>query len=150
MRNLALLCLVAVASARMYDVIEPFKAFQPPEGVTCLPWDKGQDNMFATGKVPPGIGNACVIPGESVGSCKSIDDCPGAYYGPICPTGKAGSPKFVTCKPPMSTPQQINIQVAASDTVVVGFVTFENELPASPPVAMFGPAGGELKVRKEG
>eukprot|EP01051_Picozoa_sp_SAG22_P040490 SAG22_NODE_21880_length_253_cov_0.675325_1_plen_51_part_10 len=35
---------------------------------------------------------------------------------------------------------QINLQIASSTTIVVGFVTFETAMPADPPIAEFGKA----------
>ena len=37
-------------------------------------------------------------------------------------------------------PEQINLQIASSTTVVAGFVTFETVMPADPPIAEFAEA----------
>jgi hypothetical protein len=41
-------------------------------------------------------------------------------------------------------PEQINLQLASGDTVVVAFVTYEAEKPTRPPSAKFGPKGGAM------
>jgi hypothetical protein len=53
-----------------------------------------------------------------------------AFYGPICPcrtSTSAASPaiEYHTCTAPLFVPEQINLQLANSTTVVVGFVTHE-------------------------
>jgi hypothetical protein len=46
------------------------------------------------------------------------------------------------CEPPKSSvPEQVNLQLAAWDTLVVGFVTYE-QLPTAAPVAMLYEQGG--------
>lgn len=54
------------------------------------------------------------------------------------------------CTPPKSTPEQINLQMAASGVVVVGFVTYENAQPQEPPVAIFSNDGGVTNVTISG
>merc|ERR1711998_381080 len=48
------------------------------------------------------------------------------------------------CTPPLNTPEQINLQVASPQVVVVGFVTYESEASALPPQALFGPSENEM------
>ena len=45
------------------------------------------------------------------------------------------------CDAPFSTPEQINLQLAASDVLVVSFVTFEHALPSAPPQASWQEVG---------
>lgn len=42
------------------------------------------------------------------------------------------------------TPEQINIQIAGPNTVVLSFVTFEPTVPTAQPVAMFGANNASL------
>lgn len=39
------------------------------------------------------------------------------------------------CTAPQKVPEQINLQVASPEVAVVGFVTYEDALPAGPPIA---------------
>ena len=68
-----------------------------------------------------------------------------AAAGPycLCKNGAAGGKSMGYCTPPMSTPEQINLQYAAADIVVAAFVTYEKEPSTKPPSAMFGEAGGK-------
>lgn len=60
-----------------------------------------------------------------------------SFYGPICACAGTtpNAVVFGTCLAPKSTPEQINLQIASTDTVVVSFVTFEDTLPSDPPQA---------------
>ena len=49
------------------------------------------------------------------------------------------------CSPPMSVPEQINLQYAAADIVVAAFVTYEDQLPSNAPTAMFGEESAKAK-----
>eukprot|EP00040_Diaphanoeca_grandis_P030384 m.179559 g.179559 ORF g.179559 m.179559 type:complete len:727 (-) comp31979_c1_seq1:166-2346(-) len=65
---------------------------------------------------------------------------------PQQPECKAGTSGY--CTSPLSIPQQINIQIAAPDTVVISFVTFEPEgiAPADPPSVSIGTSTTNLKT----
>lgn len=143
-----LAALVACSTGHMYDVWSPFKAHTAPPGYTCLRWQDAltkaeKASMFVNSSEADRLHSACAIPGKAVGKCQSEHDCPGSYYGPICPAKSPahGRVIFVTCRPSLSVPEQINLQTASDDTVVVGFATFETQLPSAPPQALFGPAG---------
>lgn len=58
-------------------------------------------------------------------------------YQPWC---VCGANKTTSCSAPYSVPEQINLQLAASDVLVVSFVTFQQALPHHPPEARWGPA----------
>lgn len=58
-------------------------------------------------------------------------------YQPWC---VCGTNKTISCSAPYSVPEQINLQLAASDVLVVSFVTFQQALPHHPPEARWGPA----------
>lgn len=120
-------------------------------------------SLFANGSVPIDIGSSCAMPAAHAGNHEC--DCGAkaafnetymldSYAGPWCfckdpgtaPSNREyNTPLMSYCKPPQSVPEQINLQLAASDVIVAGFVTYE-ELPVSPPVAMFGKKGGAMKL----
>jgi predicted phosphodiesterase len=57
-----------------------------------------------------------------------------SFYGPICACAGPTAPfRFATCTAPVSYPEQINLQIASAEVVVVSFVTFEEQLPVAPP-----------------
>ena len=49
------------------------------------------------------------------------------------------------CISRLNSPEQINVQIAAPDTVVLAFVTFEKVAPTAPPEALVGRESGALK-----
>ena len=61
-----------------------------------------------------------------------------AFYGPICPCLVGSAVEYHTCSAPLFVPEQINLQLANSDTVVVSFVSHERAPPTAPPVARLG------------
>ena len=70
-----------------------------------------------------------------------------SFYGPICACAGVTPPQFATCTAPLSYPEQINLQIASSTVVVVSFVTFEEQLPASPPtVQLVAPNGSTVNL----
>ena len=70
--------------------------------------------------------------------CEAV---PGA---PAAGAGHAAPPASGVCRRPLSTPEQINLQLAGAATVVVSFVTYEEVELAAPPAALFGPVGGAM------
>jgi hypothetical protein len=116
--------------------------------------------LFAGGSLPAGIGNSCAMPGQHAGSNQcdcgnqemtyDFDFVLSSFAGPFCfckaPTDAPAnslyeSPLAAYCEPPVGVPEQINLQLAASDVFVVGFVTYE-AFPPALPVAMLGEEGG--------
>jgi len=49
--------------------------------------------------------------------------------------------KWGYCTSTKAVPEQVNVQAATADTVVISFVTFEETMPTSPPIAMVRLAG---------
>jgi hypothetical protein len=150
-----LLVLVAPANANMYDVF--LKDYKPTCANGCAPWataggsnatlQKIIDSMFSDGAIPADAASSCAMPAAQAGvhecDCGQKDGdlyIYDSYNGPwcFCADPAAGSPTALYCSPPKYAPEQVNLQLAASDVVVVGFVTYEDALPSSPPVAMFG------------
>jgi hypothetical protein len=168
-----LLALAATARANQYDVIYP--NYIAPRECTqgCASWgdiaastkiDQAKVNaLFANGTVPASAGSNCVWPGAAPvhGEGRRLlgdaaDDWMWHSSAPetsvpfcICKgNGSTTAPPSVVsaqCTPPLGTPEQINLQYAAADIVVVGFVTYEKMFPSGPPVAMFGKAGAAPK-----
>ena len=55
------------------------------------------------------------------------------------------------CRSARSVPEQVNVQLGGSaDSVVVSFLTFEEGLPADPPVVEVVPAGGAAGFNRSG
>ena len=116
--------------------------------------------LFA-GKLPTGISNSCAMPGAHAGSNEcdcgnqamtyDADFVLSSFAGPWCfcrlPAASPAnslyeSPLASYCEPPKgSVPEQINLQLAAWDTAVVGFVTYE-QLPTAAPEAILYEQGG--------
>ena len=154
--NAALLAsLLQAAAGNMYDVIDAVDAFvAPPEcPLGCMNWTAAlnateQAANFADPSLLSLLGARCAIPGLALVSGRSGGGGRGpiltameeaAFYGPICPcrTGSAAV-EFHTCTAPLFVPEQINLQLANSTTVVVSFVTRELSPPIAPPMARLG------------
>ena len=157
--------LAAVALADMHDVLLPH--YLPPAecAAGCAAWasvGSAADVLWAAGAPPPHASNFCAIPAAAVDEPKRGATTPSmcggphlgdlvcngstsSFYGPICACAPgapgAAAPTFATCTASRSYPEQINLQIAAADTVVVSFVTFEEELPAEPPALQLRDAG---------
>eukprot|EP00658_Telonema_sp_P-2_P032994 TRINITY_DN2430_c0_g1_i1.p1 TRINITY_DN2430_c0_g1~~TRINITY_DN2430_c0_g1_i1.p1 ORF type:complete len:654 (+),score=156.53 TRINITY_DN2430_c0_g1_i1:294-2255(+) len=56
----------------------------------------------------------------------------------LVPSGATPSSDWGYCVSALSTPEQINIQIASPDTVVVSFVTFEPHPLTTPPLLKYG------------
>eukprot|EP00937_MAST-01D_sp_MAST-1D-sp2_P003571 g3571.t1 len=159
--SIAVAVLFGVAAANMYDVVLP--AYRSTCSNGCAPWASAGganatlqaiiDGMFNSSTAAAGA--SCAMPANHAGDNEC--DCGqkdgetyifDSYEGPwcYCKDPVAGENKTQYCNPPMQQPEQINLQVAAADAVVVGFVTYESQLPASPPVAELGPAGGTVAL----
>ena len=151
--------LLPAATGMMYDVIDAADAFRaPPEcPVGCMNWTAAlntseQAASFADPLVLASLGARCAIPGQAIHSGRGQNLTAmeqAAFYGPICPcrTGTAAI-EFHTCTAPLFVPEQINLQLANSTTVVVSFVTHEHSPPNAPPLARLGlaSAGGLLNA----
>lgn len=148
--------LLASATSNMDDVIEAVAAFTaPPECPRgCMDWTAAlnvseQAASFADPSVLPALGAGCAIPGRALHSLTQpvapamtpMEQA--AFYGPICPCRirshrHPDKVEFVTCTAPLFVPEQINLQLANSSTVVASFVTHELAPPTSEPVARLG------------
>ena len=135
----------------MYDVVDEVVDFlAPPEcPFGCMNWTTALNASekvasFADPSILPSLGAGCAIPGRALHSLtQPVAETMtamerAAFYGPICPcrTSSASSVvEFHTCTAPLLIPEQINLQLANSTTVVVSFVTHERSPPRAPPIA---------------
>ena len=119
--------------------------------------------LFANDTIPADAGSSCAMPGsapvhgEGRRLLKSGDAEDSWMWSlsqaavengsvPLCfcknskgaPNGTLIGGVVGYCTPPLSVPEQINLQYAAADIVVAAFVTYETEQPSEPPIAMFG------------
>jgi hypothetical protein len=153
----ALLC----ATGNMYDVIDAVAAFTAPSDcpLGCMNWTAAlnaseQATSFADPSLLPSLGARCAIPGRALHSgfaqgrnqtLSAMEQA--AFYGPICPcrssSATSSAVEFHTCTSPLFVPEQINLQLANSTTVVVSFVTHEQSPPTAPPVARLSLANGD-------
>jgi hypothetical protein len=146
------LLLVSTAQANFYDVLQPH--LHPPDG-GCKDWSDvpEMDKHWVSGKPPAGAGSSCAQQG--LGN-------PAASWHPDMGTGEQAhttasycvsktSGAIAACTSGQGIPEQVNVQVANADSVVIGFVTFEQDAPTAPPVASFsakstfGEANREVK-----
>eukprot|EP00051_Salpingoeca_urceolata_P027595 m.482294 g.482294 ORF g.482294 m.482294 type:complete len:583 (-) comp22487_c0_seq1:276-2024(-) len=155
---LALCLALPFVSANMYDVFMPNYISGCKNG--CAEWATAGNSsyqpfinaLFQFGKVPADAGNQCAMPAGSAGrhecDCADKDEViTDSFAGPwcYCKDPAPGEPFAAYCRAAWRTPEQINLQYAAPNTVVASFVTYESSLPANPPVAMFGPDASSLK-----
>ncbi len=149
-RNIAAaLVLAAAADAEMYDVVSP--KLLPPAG-GCKAWSDvpAQDKYWRAGKAPADAGSFCAQQGKGN---------PEAHWDPVMGSGaqahyisaycvSARSGKVEQCTSPQHVPEQVNVQIASPDTVVISWVTFEDTPGALAPVANVTTAAGESTTFK--
>eukprot|EP00755_Sulcionema_specki_P013817 Sspe_Gene.55011::Locus_30304_Transcript_1_1_Confidence_1.000_Length_1890::g.55011::m.55011 len=129
------LLVAGVVTADFYDVISPY--LQPPAG-GCKAWSDAPeyDKYWVHGKPPADAGANCAQMGK--GNPMNANAHTASAY---CVSKTSGKLEF--CTSATGVPEQINIQIASPDTVVVSFVTFETSPPAVPLVEM-GTESGKL------
>jgi hypothetical protein len=111
------------------------------EGRRLLTSDDEEDRwMWDTASAGPNCDDA------TEGKCV-LSAAAGPYC--LCKNGASAKAAMAYCTPPMSTPEQINLQYAAADIVVAAFVTYEKEEPTGLPVAMFGEADTFAQDQKQ-
>ena len=110
---LLLLFSAATTDANMYDVIQPHLI--PPAG-GCQPWAEvpAYNNQWRLGRPPPNAGSFCAQQGNATQA-----HVPSAF----CMSARSG--KIEACTSGHGIPEQVNVQIASCDSVVVSFVTFE-------------------------
>ena len=71
------------------------------------------------------------------------------YISSYCISKLTSKPAM--CSSGFGIPEQVNVQVASGDSVVIGWVTFEHTPPTGPPVVAVAPAsGGDAEVTMKG
>ena len=146
--------LLHAAMGTMDDVIDAVAAFDPPPECPhgCMNWTDAlnateQAASFADPSLLPALGAKCAIPGNALhgtiqgrnDSMSSIEKA--AFYGPLCACRdrrRGHAIEFHTCTAPLFVPEQINLQLANSTTVVVSFVSHELLPPTAEPMARIG------------
>jgi len=139
--------------ALFYDVLVKHAA--PPTG-GCMAWADApaKHNAFwADGKPPADAGSFCAqqARGSANKTCAPFSPTaakPNIDHGSICPTAycvSALSGEIEFCTSAQGVPEQVNIQIAGPDAVVVQWVTFEAAAPADAPfVTLTGGGGGAV------
>jgi len=135
------------ADANMYDLIDP-RLVPPsvcgPSG--CAAWNSLNatiDSWWLNGMAPQKADNYCAqLPFAPALSKPAPLLDPSAVGGQgawcVCADDAA---KWGYCTSANQVPEQVNIQVASPDTVVVSFVTFESIAPGEPPSATIKVSG---------
>ena len=158
-------CVAKFITADVYDHLMP--TWKPDPNTCedkCVEWNKipnindqrEMNSKWRYNKPPSDAGSSCAMPGGSAGKFEcdgcSIDDVTNSYAGPwcYCNTPKKGQNHTQYCIAPTNVPEQINLQIADSTSVVVSFVTREEHAPTSkePPIAHFGETETDLKKIK--
>ena len=140
-----LVLLITPASALFYDVIKPHLV--PPKG-GCVPWSEAgaeNDRLWANGAPPANAGAYCAQ--QAKGSVNRTCAQNSLNHGSICPTSYCISNAtgvLALCTSADGVPEQVNVQIAGPDAVVVQFITFETAAPSKPPTVHLGTASGKL------
>ena len=153
---LLLSLLLALSNGLMYDVISP-KLLAPSNCAKgCAVWTKDQpgdvvktDAWWSSGEGPPATAaNHCAQLANSTGLNKPapvLDPKGVGGQGAWCFCEGSDRKEWGYCSSPSFVPEQVNLQLAAPDTVVVSFVTFEPSAPAGLPVAELTEEGTEAE-----
>ena len=126
-------------SGLFYDVIQPHQV--PPPGVTCEKWENLNatfNQYWRNGSPPAQAENHCAQ--QALGSSQNPCVQASLDHGSICPHSyciDAATMNQVECQSVDGVPEQINVQIASPDTVVVGWVTHESPAPVNPPTVSF-------------
>ena len=112
------------------------------------------DAMWAAGVPPAGAKNICAMPaasaGRDLGDGDYNDIIVNSFAGPWCYCKGVG-PQYCKLNPKKANvPQQINLQLAKQDVVVVSFVTHEESSQGnfSKPIAEIQPVEGGAPVKR--
>jgi hypothetical protein len=137
MRAAGALALLTSAHSNLYDVIQPHLI--PPEG-GCVEWASlpDQDKHWFGGKPPADAGAHCAQQGKGNPGGANWDPDMGSgsdahYISSYCMSKVNRT--LTRCTSGMGIPEQVNVQIASGDSVVIGFVTFEEHAPTDPPTA---------------
>ena len=138
-RRVLFLLGAGAAAANMYDVTNVPRAAPTICAAGCARWsalaEDGQtgvtqddaDAQWAAGKAPEGTGADCAMPGNANEKSRMPSS---GYLGAWCYCKSSSMSGY--CRPREATPEQVNLQIASADTVVVAFVTYELTQNATP------------------
>ena len=125
----------------------------PPAG-GCKDWSDApeMDKYWVGGKPPEGAKDSCAQQGlGNPDASWGADMGSGAQAHVIsayCVPKDSTLGKVAQCTSGMGIPEQVNVQVASGDSVVLSFVTFEKTAPTKPPMAKVSVAGAaEMEVK---
>ena len=136
----ALCCLISrlrQVAPVFYDILQPQQV--PPPGVTCLDWAEAGATVnarWATPGTPPAdAGNHCAQQGNGATATAP-------FGGQLTSRGTlsycidTATRNVSYCHSVRGVPEQVNVQIASPNSVVVGFVTFEAAAPKQPPTVL--------------
>jgi len=154
---------VVVTNAMMYDLLEPLKLPGPRCNNGCAAWSTANSTVmgwWAHERQPNNASNHCAqlmnAPGLHPKNFKTKDH----PYPLEDPTGTGSVGSWCLCQGNLThpasndfdycvsahyIPEQINIQIASPDTVVLSFVTFEPEPPSKSPQGRLGASPSTLQ-----
>ena len=149
MRATLVAVLVAGASADMYNVLSPH--LLPPAG-GCKAWSDAPEmnKYWVGGKAPADAGASCAQQGMGNPAATWDSDMGSGAQAHVIAAYCVGksSGKLEMCTSGKGVPEQVNVQVASGDSVVLSFVTFEDDEPTDPPTAKVTVAGGAAATLK--
>jgi hypothetical protein len=139
---LLLLLAPAVATGLFYDVLQPHQV--PAPGVTCVDWTDVGANFnarWAAGSPPAGASNHCAQQANGATATAPAGGSP-TSRGTLSYCIDAATHNISYCRSAQGVPEQVNVQIASPDSVVVAFVTFEAAPPKQPPTVLLSAAAG--------
>jgi hypothetical protein len=117
-------------AAEQPDVFFPH--YVPGCEAGCAVWSEvvGAATLFASSSVPANAADTCAMPGRNTGDANGAVNTSAAGPWCYCKGSNAEATGAATyCTPQQYIPEQINLQYAAADTLVAGFVTYEPVQP---------------------
>lgn len=159
-----LLALFRLSSSNMFDVLFPKYTSRCKNG--CEVWSNVNTPSYNQSTVnqmwekgAAYASNFCGMPANTAGNhecdCSEKDQytfITDSYAGPwcFCKNPEPGENQTAYCDPPKSVVEQLNLQLAGKGVVVASFVTYNEQLPENPPVAMFGQDQDNLNITAKG
>jgi hypothetical protein len=148
-----LLLAASAATGELHDVISPHLL---PPACGCKKWTDAPEHdqywrnpasikLAESSCAQQGRGNPNFVYDGDRWRSRGVHFGGGAqahYISAYCVANTTG--KLVWCASGFGVPEQVNVQVASHDTVVVGWVTFEHKAPTLPPVVSVV-GGGEVE-----
>ena len=131
------------AAGSFYDVLQPHMV--PAPGVTCLDWAEAgaeANARWATPGSPPADASAhCAQQGQGA-TATAPSGGKLTSRGTLSYCIDRATRNISYCHSARGVPEQVNVQIASPDSVVVGFVTFESLPPKQPPAVLLSTANG--------